>query len=41
MEDSKLQCGGCGMTYQITYNYIENGMQETEIKIVSEELEGE
>lgn len=37
LEENKLHCEGCGLTYKFYYRYIGSGMTETEVKIIDEE----
>ena len=39
LEDNKLHCEGCGLTYKFDFIYIGSGMTETEVKITYEEEE--
>jgi len=41
IEENKLQCEGCGMSYHIEYRYVGEEMYETEIKIMNMKIEEE
>jgi hypothetical protein len=41
IDDNRLECEGCNLTYEFIHRYIGDGMHETEIKIINEENEEE